>query len=71
MVSSKNSAENQGEILVVRIILRLLFSLDINLPDFRFPGVTGKYVDIVKDVINAVVVDWAAEKLVGLPIPSF
>jgi hypothetical protein len=44
----------------------LTFNLLI-LVNVRYDGVPGrKYVDIVRDVINATAVDWAAEKLVML-----
>jgi hypothetical protein len=32
---------------------------------WKYDGVPGTYVDIVKDVINVVSVHWAADRLVG------
>jgi len=37
---------------------------------WRYDGVPGNYVDIVKDVINVVSVHWAADRLCGLPLKT-
>ncbi|KAJ7468977.1 hypothetical protein FB451DRAFT_1400562 [Mycena latifolia] len=37
---------------------------------WKYDGVPGNYIDIVKSVINAAVVHWAADRLVGLPVKT-
>ncbi|KAJ7469076.1 heme peroxidase [Mycena latifolia] len=37
---------------------------------WKYDGVPGNYIDIVKSVINAAVVHWAADRLAGLPVKT-
>ncbi|KAJ7436075.1 heme peroxidase [Mycena galericulata] len=37
---------------------------------WKYPGVPGNYVDIVKSVINSTSVHWAADRLCGLPLKT-
>ncbi|KAJ7079447.1 heme peroxidase [Mycena belliarum] len=37
---------------------------------WKYDGVQGNYVDIVRSVINAVTVHWAADQLAGLPVKT-
>ncbi|KAG6815996.1 hypothetical protein H0H87_009602, partial [Tephrocybe sp. NHM501043] len=37
---------------------------------WKYTNVSGNYVDIVKDIVNAVAAHWAAEKLTGIPLKT-
>ncbi|KAK0439191.1 heme peroxidase [Armillaria borealis] len=37
---------------------------------FKYPGMPGNYVDIVRDVINLVSAHWVAENLIGFPLKT-
>ncbi|SJL08734.1 related to Psi-producing oxygenase A [Armillaria ostoyae] len=37
---------------------------------FRYPGLPGNYVDIIRDVINLVSAHWVSENLIGFPLKT-
>ncbi|KAJ6583033.1 heme peroxidase [Mycena vulgaris] len=42
----------------------------INERSWKYDGVSGNYIDVVKQVINATSVHWAADRLCGLPLKT-